>query len=384
MFIYFALLALGLIPLLIGHTKFSKYNNLYWYFIVPIIICFGYMTGTDWRNYELEWNLINVANYNPFEDGYEEPGYWLLCLLAKKIGLGFWEFSILLKLVGYFVFLKTYRFFDNNCAWGLAYALVFWMLNSIMNFPARNFCAWICFFYGLKYIYQRNLIKYVLVCALGMFFHTATILSIPLYFLTYNLNEKSLKRAILIIIPIVYLVSVFRVQLLEYFSLLNILDLDRRLGNYLEYGDDNPYLQRTSFSIGLIIRSLVFFVAVFHYKEIASKFKSGVFVLNMGLVVVIYDAIGTFIPIFGRAHSSIIIMYCVLFSYLMQVIRFDKRIVKFIATAILVLYTSITVRQGYIYVPYSNYLTYMFKNKPSYSYRDSYNKTHTPFKQLNK
>lgn len=382
MFIYYALLLLGLVPLLRGHVTFTWYNKAYWYVLVPIILCFGYMTGSDWRNYELEWNLINVDNYNPFEDGYEEPGYWFLCYYAKKIGLGFWELNILIKLIGYYAFLRIYRFFDNNCAWGLSYALVFWMLNSLINFPARNFCAWICFFYGLKYIYERDWKKYIIVCALGLFFHKATIFSIPLYFLTYRMKEKSLKMSIWFIIPIVYLILVFRVQLLEYFSLLKFLDLDRRIGNYLESGTDNPYLQRTSFSVGLIIRSLVFVVATFYYKEITSRFKYGQFVLNMGLVVVLYDAIATFIPIIARAHGSILIMYCVLFSYLMQVVKVNRILIKGIVTAILLLYTTLTIQQGYIYVPYSNYLTYIFRDKPSYFYRDSYNKKHTPFKDL--
>ena len=114
MFIYYALLLLGLVPLLRGHVTFTWYNKAYWYVLVPIILCFGYLTGSDWRNYELEWNLINVDNYNPFEDGYEEPGYWFLCYYAKKIGLGFWELNILIKLIGYYAFLRIYRFFDNN------------------------------------------------------------------------------------------------------------------------------------------------------------------------------------------------------------------------------------------------------------------------------
>lgn len=384
MFIYYILLFLGLIPLLNNQTSYTKYNTYYWYILVPVIICFGYMTGSDWRNYEKEWDLINVANYNPFEDGYEEPGYWFLCYYAKKIGLGFWELNIIIKLIGYYVFLKVYRYFDNNCVWGLAYAFVFWMLNSIINFPARNFCAWICFFYGIIYIYERDWKKYLIACAVGMFFHTATILSAPLYFLAYKLEEQQLKKALGVCVVIICLVLLFRTELLETFSLLNILDMNRRLENYLEAGSDSHYLYRSSFSIGLILRSIVFVLSIFHYKEITSKFKYGQFVINMGLIVVLYDAVATFIPICARAHASIIIMYCVLFSYLIQSCRYDKFLVKSFIAILLFLYTTITIQQSYVYVPYSNYLTYIFRDKPSYSYRYYYNIKNTPFKQSNK
>ena len=36
-------------------------------------------------------------------------------------------------------------------------------------------------------------------------------------------------------------------------------------------------------------------------------------------------------------------------------------------------------RQDFRYVPYSNYISYIFKEKPSFEYRDEYNKKNSPY-----
>ena len=53
-----------------------------------------------------------------------------------------------------------------------------------------------------------------------------------------------------------------------------------------------------------------------------------------------------------------------------------KNIVAFVFLLLFMLGTV----TNYIYVPYSNYLEYIFKDKPSYGERVNYNKTHTPYK----
>ena len=115
-------------------------------------------------------------------------------------------------------------------------------------------------------------------------------------------------------------------------------------------------------------------------EKIYSRFKHGEFILNMSLFVVIFDGIVTVVPIFARALNAIVIIYCVLFSYVLSVLDYNRIVKNAVAFVFLLMFTYGTV-SNYIYVPYSNYLEYVLaKEKPSYVYRIGYNWRHTPYK----
>lgn len=84
MFIYFFLLILSLLTHYIPKAQKTT-AELFIVLILGIFFCSGYMTGSDWRNYEIcyedaTWNAL----FNPSR--YLEPGYYFYMLLAKSIG----------------------------------------------------------------------------------------------------------------------------------------------------------------------------------------------------------------------------------------------------------------------------------------------------------
>ena len=128
-------------------------------------------------------------------------------------------------------------------------------------------------------------------------------------------------------------------------------------------------------------RTLIYVLAIKYKNDILKKYKYGDFVLNMSFFVVIFDAIVSVIPLMGRGHAAIVIVYCVLFSYVMSVIKKDRIIVNTIAFIFLLLFTVGTVR-NYRYVPYSNYLEYaLFKGTLPYDKRVVYNLRNCPYKE---
>ncbi len=67
----------------------SRYKYIY-LILLGLFICFGYMTGTDWRVYEL---LYNQANFN-FESNSKEIGFYSLISLFNYIGVSYWIFVL--------------------------------------------------------------------------------------------------------------------------------------------------------------------------------------------------------------------------------------------------------------------------------------------------
>lgn len=88
MLVYVLLIILIFLSPTIKYTR----NSLEWYYFIVILsmvfYCFGYMTGSDWRSYEIMYEDANwVGLSNPAR--YIEPGYYLIMLLAKTLHLDF-------------------------------------------------------------------------------------------------------------------------------------------------------------------------------------------------------------------------------------------------------------------------------------------------------
>lgn len=101
MFLYF----IPPILLYIGQISFKRSNAYYCFCVLYIVffLCFGYMCGSDWRNYEMYYEGIDSTNLILYLLRME-PGYVLLMYLSKILGIGFWEFAIFLN-VYYVLFL---------------------------------------------------------------------------------------------------------------------------------------------------------------------------------------------------------------------------------------------------------------------------------------
>lgn len=106
-FIYIFIFSLLFIPQIFDQGKFRNRNLIIYFFILPLFICGGYMVGSDWRAYEIIYNETNsIEDVFLF---YKELGYILLGYLFKIIGFSFWQYAILIKFIGYYIFLYFYR-----------------------------------------------------------------------------------------------------------------------------------------------------------------------------------------------------------------------------------------------------------------------------------
>ena len=80
-----------------------------WYLLTMsmlcVFLCFGYMTGSDWRSYEPMYDNVSIDNL--FYDYYWEPGYYIWMLLFKVFHLNFWFFFITTKVLVFLAFLHT-------------------------------------------------------------------------------------------------------------------------------------------------------------------------------------------------------------------------------------------------------------------------------------
>ena len=69
----------------LSQSKLKKSQITQSLFAISLILflCFGYMTGSDWRSYEkwYEWGIVSILL-----GGYKEPGYHIYSMFFKFIG----------------------------------------------------------------------------------------------------------------------------------------------------------------------------------------------------------------------------------------------------------------------------------------------------------
>ena len=191
MFIYFFLLILSLLTHYIPKAQKTT-AELFIVLILGIFFCSGYMTGSDWRNYEIfrcrictdaTWNAL----FNPSR--YLEPGYYFYMLLAKSIGLSFWPFFIITKFILYIINVRyIYKYTKEYFPLALSFFLFVFGLYLFIDNPMRNFIANTIYLYAFPLIFKRKFLSYCGLVLLATSFHYSSVILLVFLSIYYSLD----------------------------------------------------------------------------------------------------------------------------------------------------------------------------------------------------
>ena len=358
-------------------------DNRRWYIAMGIylciFLCFGYMTGSDWKVYEFMYDNLD---FNKFFYGYSsEPGYYLYMMLFKKCGIPFWAFFIFTKTI---IFIIIYQALFDCCresAWlALVYFIPWFGLYMFIDNPMRNCIAVAIFTLSVRYIIERDFWKFFLIMLVAGSFHVTALFLIVFYFIltknprkyvwavlfvTVNLLFAKRDLLVTIIAKIFGLIPYFQNKLITYFVL------------------DSVFVDGKIFSFGLMWQTGLF-VLMLCYKEcIIEKIgdKMGLFAFNCAMVYMLFVRLATTVPMFTRVQLffSVYLVICIG----LVVVSFDYHSRWMFASLLLAVsfYTGYDKITGSArYVPYSNIVGYVIKGDfPSYSSRYYYNLKHSPY-----
>ncbi len=175
------------------HIKTPLTKKLF-VFISAIIFCGGYMTGSDWVNYEL---LYNDASFMGLKYYPKEKGFYILMLIFKKIGFGFFPFLIICKL---FAFIVLAKFISNNFKSFYLPFTIFLASDALFLFvdnPLRFMIAFGIIVISFKYLLIRRFIPYLILVILASTFHIASVIMLFVYF---SFLIKTLNKYVSIVI----------------------------------------------------------------------------------------------------------------------------------------------------------------------------------------
>lgn len=369
MIFYILIFFLLLLPIFFDNGKITKRNSIIYYLVLPLFLCFGYMTGSDWRNYEI--NYADINSFNDVFNTYNEKGYYFLGYIFKLLGLNFWDYAITIKLIGYYIFLFFYRKYSTDNVFGLIFFFVNFALFLWIDHPARNFCAIAIYLFSFKYIYEKKFFKYLLICLIASIFHLSAIFLIPVYFFNKSYS-KNLYLILVSLSVVLFFISNTFVPYIE--SLSNTFFLFSRFNSYI----NELYIGKTMNIFRFLFNVCIVFLAILKKKEI-EKYKYGTLIINLSVIYLLIFSLGNINIILFRFNFYYVFPFTILITYLFCILHLlNNKIYKYAIILISFLYMHNLTTKDSRYIPYTNYISYIFKEKPSYYYRIHYNINNSP------
>ena len=368
--------------ILIISDIFHFKSKIYWYItfiILGVFLCMGYMTGSDWRGYEIEYNEVLSKN---IWEGNTEYGFLIYMYIFKYLGFDFWHFFIVTKWI---LFLIIFKFIDKNISDNkyFTYA-IFFALYGIFLFidnPMRNLIGAVIYLFSFKYIVEENFFKYLITCLLASLFHLSFLLFIPIFFL---LNKKIKSKTYVIGFIFFNIILFFfsdqiinGVKLLEIFNISYSIKLDQQISGYIM--SDN--IKDAPFSFGMLSRYIIFIILIMYRNLIESYSKNGRLIFNSSIFLIFLTRLVLIWPITLRLSIPFSVFYTLSLSII--ILKSKKEITFFLYSFLLLISTGTiytTITSSIKYIPYSNYIEYLFVYKPDYNYRSNYNFDKSPYK----
>lgn len=367
---------------LVSHFVQGLRNSDIWYrmylCILCVFLCCGYMCGSDWRQYESMYYNIDLGNV--FYGYYAEPGFLFYMVLFRLLHVDFWIFAILNKIFQFLIISRVINKYASD------FKYIVWMFllpksgfYMFIDYPMRNMIAIAIFLYSIKYIIQKKIIRYLLCAILAMTFHTSAIVVIPLYFvLDKNISTRTYIISLLVVFALFTSRGMFNAILVK------ATDLSPYILKQVEYYvlGDSIDGEGSLLSMGMFLQ-IFFFACLLKFRNMISSSKYGRIILNGALCYILLYRLGLSISIFSRFQLYLVVLYAIGIVFLIKKVTPASRS---IAISILCLLVSVMGykdlrRDGWKYVPYSNYLPYAITGScPDYNYRDNYNPRVTPYK----
>ncbi len=223
------------------NEKNNKKTTLFFTLVIIFILSvFGGMRskdiGTDLSVYGYRWFEIacNSSNFMSYESKINgDIGYLFLNYIVSRFTCNFNVFLFILQFISNFLVIITLYRYKKQVPFWLS------LMCFLTMFYCRNFnilrqsISLAIVFYMIKYLEEKNKIKFFLGIGVASLFHYSAVFGIVLYFIYEfcNNKEKKNKKRMYIIIGISILTCIFIEPVIRYLYYLKIVNY--RVYNYL-------------------------------------------------------------------------------------------------------------------------------------------------------
>lgn len=348
--------------------------------LLCLFLCFGYMTGTDWRVYEKMYYKIDFNNL--FYDYYQEPGYYIYMLPFRYFDIDFFVYFIFTKVICFALLFNNIIYYCKEYKYlSIGYFVPCWAFYLFIDNPMRNLIAASICVCSIKYIIERKFVPFLIITLLGISFHATAAIMLPAYFiLSKTLDTKKVVITYIIINVLFASKTIFVYLLSKIFGFIPYVE--GKINSYLELS--NIEGGGRAISLGSII-FLVFFILICYYKDHICQKPNGKIIWNGAIAYLFLYRFATTVEVFMRFQTYFVVFFIAAIAFLIDVFTNRSKPLYVAYLLVLALIGSSTIFSTWRYLPYTNYLTYMVKGEfPAYSYRSAYNPNNSPYKAMNK
>lgn len=345
-------------------NKLGKFIILFIFFFVAGL---GYQLHHDYVIYERIYD-----NQALFTDTGFEIGYQIINFTFSKI-MSFYQFKAVVYLINTVLIYKGIRYFYSEKKTLLImvilylYGHFYWLYLPFI----RQSIAMSISIFSLRYIWKKELIKYLICIFIAILFHKSSILLLPSYYL---LNYMKLSRENLKKIFIFFLIMVFCSSIIGnlFVKLITFLGMRIEAMNRFLWYFEIRKAGELSFK-EVILFLVIFGLAIANYK------KNDEFYIKGFTIYLFYYTMHRYIPIANRFSVYFFIFYIFTIINLFEKLRINKIkiLLKYIILIVMALQFNLKavwdISKRGAYIPFYNYIESFYKEIPFYetaSYRD--------------
>lgn len=322
--------------------------------------------GSDYGVYEKVFNSAPKLFEFDFGGNYLfgfETGYMLLNSFIKTIGFNFYGFTLIHSIIFYFLLYKAMKRYDVDFSF---FMIVFLYKSCIFNtfVSMRQSIVIVIFLYALSYLKDGNWKKYLVMILPCYFFHSSSLILVPIVFL----RNREFSKKFITIYGLIFLgFLLLNISHLFVFNPSNLIySIFGRFGNLINKAD--YYINSvSSVSINLISSIetyLVWILIVLFYKRVYLKSQESKTIINTFLLIIPIVTLFRNFEVMIRIRDYFSILFPIVLYYLYSV--FEKKS-KLIYVMVLFLLSFLGYYR-YIYTydegefSLKNYQSYIFKD----------------------
>ena len=145
--------------------------------------------------------------------------------------------------------------------------------------------------------------------------------------------------------------------------------------------ENSDTVSGTLISFGLLLHTFLFFILLSYRNSIVNNLKFGKQIFNLAILYPFFFRMGLTMQPLARFQLFLAVFFVIAIISIVYFLNkeYKKNYIFFLLIISLIACKNV---MSYKYVPYTNYLTYVFSNEyPPYEYRDSFNTDNTPYGQ---
>lgn len=303
-------------------------------FTIFLFLGLRYDYGNDYMGYFEMFNDIN-ENFNDYitDPGRLEIGWILLNRLFSHFG--FHTLILFLSVVNSIILYKfIVKFVEQKYYWLAIFLYMFDSNFMLVQLSAmRQTVAILMFILAISYLIDKKYLNSLLILVFSVFFHTSSLLLLPIVFILYITSIKMNMFYIVAIELLFVYIFIFGESLEPHFRTIATLFFDEQYGIYL-----NDDIETKANFINIFTYSALVFLMLFYYNLYTLENKFFVRLLVLGMF---FLPLGFILPISGRLALYLLPMSIVVYPNLLSTIDsfFMKKV--FLYTIVLVTFVRL-------------------------------------------